>query len=491
MSVPANSDSYYNGANEVTTPNLGFVQKQVERERLTNDALGVVLVMVGLPARGKSFISRRLERFLCWRGLSTKMFNVGKYRREATAPEESGRSDFFDSGNKAAKQARERAAATALSDVLAFLDGGGQIAIYDATNSVAERRNYIRDRVTGHTSKYCVIFVEVICDDKEVIEVNMNNKVSNSPDFRNMTMEEALNDLKIRIAKYEEVYESVKDAEGSYIKLFNLSSKIMANHCYGRIAKSVLPYLMGIHVGARPVFLVRAGAGEEKPQAPSSCDRLSRLSSSGQSFASSLAEFVRARSQRYWREAGKKEEPMHVVTSTVPRAVASVCDTTLRHDQTSALNPLDKGPIGDRWWGIECFQDVPPWHEVQRRYPDFWVQFLKDPLQCRFPGGESYMDVIRRLEGLIIEVEACTRPVLIVSHLTVLQLLLSYFHGTSLDEAWKMPVPKHSVVEVLPSLGGGFQCQEHSLLSTACMDANADKLVADEMGPQCKRTRTQ
>jgi len=182
---------------------------------------------------------------------------------------------------------------------------------------------------------------------------------------------------------------------------------------------------------------------------------------------------------------------MHVVTSTVPRAVASVCDTTLRHDQTSALNPLDKGPIGDRWWGIECFQDVPPWHEVQRRYPDFWVQFLKDPLQCRFPGGESYMDVIRRLEGLIIEVEACTRPVLIVSHLTVLQLLLSYFHGTSLDEAWKMPVPKHSVVEVLPSLGGGFQCQEHSLLSTACMDANADKLVADEMGPQCKRTRTQ
>ena len=38
--------------------------------------------MVGLPARGKSFISRKISRFLQWRGLQVEIFNVGKYCRE-------------------------------------------------------------------------------------------------------------------------------------------------------------------------------------------------------------------------------------------------------------------------------------------------------------------------------------------------------------------------------------------------------------------------
>lgn len=32
----------------------------------------VVIVMVGLPARGKSYISRKLARYLNWIGVSTK-----------------------------------------------------------------------------------------------------------------------------------------------------------------------------------------------------------------------------------------------------------------------------------------------------------------------------------------------------------------------------------------------------------------------------------
>jgi signal recognition particle GTPase len=39
--------------------------------------------MVGLPARGKTYISKKLCRYLNWIGLKTKVFNVGEYRREA------------------------------------------------------------------------------------------------------------------------------------------------------------------------------------------------------------------------------------------------------------------------------------------------------------------------------------------------------------------------------------------------------------------------
>ena len=37
----------------------------------------LVVVMVGLPARGKSYIIQKLMQYLKWNGSTTKVFNVG------------------------------------------------------------------------------------------------------------------------------------------------------------------------------------------------------------------------------------------------------------------------------------------------------------------------------------------------------------------------------------------------------------------------------
>ena len=41
----------------------------------------LIIALVGLPARGKSYTSNNLCRFLNWCGLKTKVFNSGEYRR--------------------------------------------------------------------------------------------------------------------------------------------------------------------------------------------------------------------------------------------------------------------------------------------------------------------------------------------------------------------------------------------------------------------------
>lgn len=41
-----------------------------------------LIVMVGLPARGKTYISKKLTRYLNWIGVPTREFNVGQYRRD-------------------------------------------------------------------------------------------------------------------------------------------------------------------------------------------------------------------------------------------------------------------------------------------------------------------------------------------------------------------------------------------------------------------------
>eukprot|EP00971_Amphidinium_carterae_P106393 2107617-Amphidinium_carterae.1 len=247
----------------------------------------------------------------------------------------------------------------------------------------------------------------------------MLNKVTNSPDFTGYSTEEALQDLKARIAKYEAVYESVQDDEGTYIKLFNMSSKVMAHNCYGRVARLLLPYLMGIHVGVRPIWLCRAGGGE----VDHANNLYSALSAQGQKFADELPRFILERNAKYWKASGKESEAADlpvVVTSTLPRAVASVASLTSEPELSSALNHIDTGAIGTAWWEHEC-NDMPAWDLVKERNPDFFERFLKDPLHCRFPGGECYADVLARLEGILLQIEMHTRPVLIVSHVTCLQ----------------------------------------------------------------------
>jgi len=470
--------SYYDGNASSAISGGSFydrMEKHIVREKMTPDARGIILVMVGLPARGKSFISRRMERFLQWRGSPTKSFNVGKYRRESSDLSCSGKSTFFDAGNKAAVALREEAAIRALDDAMAFLDGGGKIAILDATNSTRDRRRRIAQYVGTHRQgAYSTLYVEAVCSDQELLDANMREKARNSPDFAGLAEQDALRDLRDRIKKYEDVYETVEDDEGSYIKLYNLSSKVMANHCYGRIAKSMLPYLMAIHIGARPIWLVRAGAGQQNPKCSSVCDRDALLSDAGRRFALALAAFVRSRSAKYWEATEKQPEPVHVVTSTMQRAIASVCYTSIQHEQTSALNPIDKGTIGQGWWDVECHGEVPPWAEVEKRHPEFVKRFKKDPLRTRFPGGESYMDIVKRLEGLLVEVEMCTRPVLIVSHITALQPLIAYFNGVPVERCWEMEVSKDAVFEVTPSLGGGFLCRTHVLKPAELGEADVE-----------------
>ncbi|KAJ2193019.1 histone methyltransferase set1, partial [Coemansia sp. RSA 522] len=48
----------------------------------------LVVVMVGLPARGKSYIVKKLKRYLSWLGFQTKIFNVGDRRRLAGSADE-------------------------------------------------------------------------------------------------------------------------------------------------------------------------------------------------------------------------------------------------------------------------------------------------------------------------------------------------------------------------------------------------------------------
>jgi len=130
----------------------------------------------------------------------------------------------------------------------------------------------------------------------------------------------------------------------------------------------------------------------------------------------------------------------------------------LHFKQTSSLNPIDRGRLDGPWWIDNC-TDFPPFEDLETRDPSFYARWQLNPLRTRFPGGESYYDVMTRAESVLLEMEMSTRPVLCVSHITCIQVLLSYFQGLPLQEAWKQPVPEHTVIQVIPTLGGSYKVE--------------------------------
>ena len=99
----------------------------------------LVIAMVGLPARGKSTMARKLCRTLELDGVNARIFNNGQLRRQMDPEDRTSSADFFAAANTAGVEMRDSIARKGIEMAQAFLAGDGQVAILDATNITRER----------------------------------------------------------------------------------------------------------------------------------------------------------------------------------------------------------------------------------------------------------------------------------------------------------------------------------------------------------------
>ena len=146
--------------------------------------------------------------------------------------------------------------------------------------------------------------------------------------------------------------------------------------------------------------------------------------------------------------------PLRILSSTMRRSAetAEFIDHESRPEQLSALNPLDKGDFA----GMEL-------EELQVSNPNWYENLHQEPFHTRFPGGECYRDLIERLGPVIIDIEQQVNPTLVVSHVSILQLLIAYFRGTPVERCMSIEVPLHTVFKFSPSRGGGWSESVHRM----------------------------
>uniref|UniRef100_A0A452Y3C2 CBM20 domain-containing protein n=1 Tax=Aegilops tauschii subsp. strangulata TaxID=200361 RepID=A0A452Y3C2_AEGTS len=425
-------DSYHNKAMPEAA---GAVAAAAVADRLhgSKEDRKLAIVLVGLPARGKTFTAVKLTRYLRWLGHETKHFNVGKYRRLKHGANQQS-ADFFRPDNQEGIEARNEVAALAMEDMIDWMHGGGQVGIFDATNSTRKRRYMLMKMAEGNCK---IIFLETICNDRNIIERNVRLKIQQSPDYADQPDYEAgLQDFLERLTNYEKVYEPVQ--EGSYIKMIDMvkgeGGQLQVNNISGYLPGRIVFFLVNSHLAPRPILLTRHGESLHNVRGRVGGDTV--LSEDGELYSKKLANFIEKRL--------KNEKTATIWTSTLQRTILTATPIVgFPKIQWRALDEINSGVC-----------DGMTYEEIKKIMPEEYESRKKDKLRYRYPRGESYLDVIQRLEPVIIELERQRAPVVVISHQAVLRALYSYFADRPLREVPDMEMPLHTIIEIQMGVTG-------------------------------------
>ncbi|OBA24523.1 6PF2K-domain-containing protein [Metschnikowia bicuspidata var. bicuspidata NRRL YB-4993] len=464
----------------------------------------LVIVMVGLPARGKSYITNKLTRYLNWIQHDCRVFNVGNTRRmdkdNALGPAHrplpdtntplpfngqsplsqpisptSHSADFFNPQNEASNHLREKWAMDTLDSLLDWvLNGFGSVGILDATNSTVKRRLKVLKRIQERTNgELKVLFLESICSDPAILDTNIRLKLS-GPDYRDMDPEIALKDFLGRLRNYEKAYETIDEVEEAtpgyqYVKMIDVGKKVVSYNVQGFLASQTIYFLLNFNLCERQIWLTRHGESVDNLIGRIGGD--SGLTKRGRQFSKALnrflsyqrREFRKKQLERFssrlelrYNELTGKQTGKGALQDNHPVEIPTEPNFCV---WTSMLvRSVESGNcFNDQEYNVKAMRmlnelgggkfDGMTYDEIRRKHPKEYESRIKNKLSYRYPGvgGESYLDVLVRLRPLINEIERTTDHLLIISHRVVLRVLLAYFMNLDKSSIVELDVPLHTL----------------------------------------------
>eukprot|EP00056_Hartaetosiga_gracilis_P008582 m.123180 g.123180 ORF g.123180 m.123180 type:complete len:551 (+) comp12943_c0_seq11:40-1692(+) len=388
----------------------------------------LVVVMVGLPARGKSYLSVKLAYYLNWIMMPTQIFNLGKYRRKLLGP--NSPAQFFSPDNIEGFNQRKDLCKKAMMDIVKYFEEkNGAVAILDATNTTRARRFYIRDFLGQYGIK--TMYVESVCENDEQIRNNILQVKVNIPDYKESTVADAVADFRERIEFYRLSYEQMSvdtDGQLSFIKMVDVGRYFVMNTISDYLQMRISRFLLSLHLEPRAIYISRHGESMCNTEGKIGGD--SPLSPNGRLYAKKLHEFMEE----------ENLPDLRVWTSSLMRTI----ETAQYFDEIESWKALDELDAG--------LCDELTYSQVENDFPEVYEQRKRDKYFTRYPRGESYADVVQRLEPRILDLERNQNSVLVICHQAVARCLLCYFQTKSnlANELPYMPVDLHTVYKITP-----------------------------------------
>lgn len=435
----------------------------------------LVCAMVGLPARGKTYIARKLCQYISFfYGSPCKVFNVGEYLLRLVDGKFQ-KATFFDEANVEAKALRRRASENAVSDLCewmaarkaskrkfapenseadkcsSYISGEfGAVAIYDATNSTKDRRAWLLEKLKPLGAK--VVFLEVVCSDPDRLAENMASTHRTLQVQEVLSAEDTAAEIRERIGYYQQVYEPLSEKDFSWIKFVDGGRELSLHNLRGFMASRFAQFLLNLHGQRRPIFFSRHGQSEYNRLGKIGGDSV--LTEHGEEYASALAEWV---DKEVKQDSEGKARPARLWTSSLKRTRLTA--RHIRHDSVCLPNgtewvqmrPKMFRNLDEIYAGL-C--DGMTYEEIEREFPEEAAARKGDKFEYHYPRGESYTDLISRLEPMAHEMERSQETLLIVAHQAILRVLYAYFIGKPREACPDVSIPLNTVIKLTPTVEG-------------------------------------
>jgi broad specificity phosphatase PhoE len=115
---------------------------------------------------------------------------------------------------------------------------------------------------------------------------------------------------------------------------------------------------------------------------------------------------------RLWTSTMRRTIETAQFISSPTLSVMGIDDPTEQHEWVQ-MRPKQWAHLDEIFAGV-C--DGMTYEEIEESMPGEFELRKKDKLAYRYPRGESYLDVIARIEPIIVEMERHREPVLIIGH---------------------------------------------------------------------------
>lgn len=390
---------------------------------MTRDAL--YIVMVGLPARGKTTIAGKLKENLQKDGIRTRIFNNGQLRRKLE-PKDTSYPEFYDPKNQEGVAFREKIALMNISRAQRFIGGKGQVAILDATNVSLKRRAVISKLLAGNP----LLFIECINDDQGILKSSIQRKIA-LPEFRHLSKAAAVRSFTQRIHYYESIYAPL-DREENIVKLDSLNNRIIREEISNNI-----PYFDRIRDCLvtdiiRNLFLIRHGETYFNLENRIGGD--SSLTPTGKAQADQLARYF----ERF-------NVPI-IFTSNKKRTIQTAVPIKNRQKDCTIIpienfNEIDSGIC-------ECMS----YEEIKTEKPEVYQARKTDKYNYIYPGGEGYVSMKERVDRGIkkaLFLSSNSQNIMIIGHRAVNRMILSHFLYRRIEDVPYIYVPQDKFYHIV------------------------------------------
>lgn len=179
------------------------------------------------------------------------------------------------------------------------------------------------------------------------------------------------------------------------------------------------------------------------------------LSPRGSVYAKSLAEYVNSTLAII--------PGFQLWTSCLKRTIQTAKDINASQERLAALNELDTGVC-----------DGLTYEEIAERYPVEFAARDEDKFHYRYPEGESYDDLLRRVRPVLDRLEL-EDNVLVIAHQAVLRCLLASLLDKDEKELPYIHTPLHTVIRLSFKPADGGCHLDFIPLSIECVETHRAK----------------